>query len=106
MPKKDNPEAEKKKPNDLDNFIRTGKTKQVFGYSAEEYSKHFTKEENGMEHSGTMSVWYAKVDFDPEMMFSLGMGNMAAGQSQSKMSQSHPNNMIGLGSDAEKLPAY
>lgn len=97
MPKKDNPEAEKKKPNDLDNFIRTGKTKQVFGYSAEEYSKHFTKEENGKEHSGTMSVWYAKVDFDPEMMFSLGMGNMAAGQSQSKMSQSHPNNMIGLG---------
>lgn len=97
MPKKDNQEAEKKKPNDLDNFIKTGKTKQVFGYSAEEYSKHFTKVENGKEHSGTMSVWYAKVDFDPEMMFSLGMGNMAGGQSQTKMSQSHANNMIGLG---------
>jgi hypothetical protein len=97
MPKKDKTEAEKKKPDEMDNFAKTGKTKQVFGYTAEEYSRHFTKEENGKEHSGTMSVWYAKVDFDPEMMFSLGMGNLAAGQSQSKMSQSHPNNMIGLG---------
>jgi hypothetical protein len=94
MPKKDNTEAEKKKPNDLDNFVKTGKTKQVFGYTAEEYSREITKEENGKVHSGTMSVWYAKVDFDPEMMFSLGMGNLAGGQSQSKM---HPNNMLGLG---------
>jgi len=94
LPKKENTDAEKKKPNELDNFVKTGKTKQVFGYTAEEYSKEFTKDENGKEHSGTMSVWYAKVDFDPEMMFSLGMGNLAGGQSQSKM---HPNNMIGLG---------
>jgi hypothetical protein len=97
LPKKENTDAEKKKPNELDNFVKTGKTKQVFGYTAEEYSKHFTKNENGTEHSGTMSVWYAKVDFDPEMMFSLGMGNLAAGQSQSRSQQSHPNNMIGLG---------
>lgn len=97
MPKKENTEAEKKKPNDLDNFVKTGKTKQVFGYTAEEYSKHFTKDEKGTERSGTMSVWYAKVDFDPEMMFSLGMGSMAAGRSQSKTQQSHPNNMLGLG---------
>jgi hypothetical protein len=97
MPKKENTEAEKKKPNDLDNFVKTGKTKQVFGYTAEEYSKHFTKDEKGTERSGTMSVWYAKVDFDPEMMFSMGMGSMAAGRSQSKTQQSHPNNMLGLG---------
>lgn len=97
LPKKENTEAEKKKPNELDNFVKTGKTKQVFGYTAEEYSKHFIKNENGTEHSGTMSVWYAKVDFDPEMMFSLGMGNLAAGQSQSAAKQSHSNNMIGLG---------
>ena len=97
MPKKENPEAEKKKPNDLDNFVKTGKTKQVFGYTAEEYSKHFTKVENGKERSGTMSVWYAKVDFDPEMMFSLGMGGMAGGGAQSRMNQAHPNNMLGLG---------
>ena len=79
MPKKEKTEAEKKKPNDLDNFVKTGKTKQVFGYTAEEYSKHFTKDENGKERSGTMSVWYAKVDFDPEMMFSMGMGGLAGG---------------------------
>jgi hypothetical protein len=97
LPKKDNADVEKKKPNELDNFVKTGKTKQVFGYTAEEYSKEFTKDENGKEHSGTMSVWYAKVDFNPEMMFSMGMGNLAAGQSQSKMNQSHPNNMLGLG---------
>ena len=97
LPKKDKTEAENKKPNDLDNFAKTGKTKQVFGYTAEEYSKHITKVENGKEHSGTMNVWYAKVDFDPEMMFSLGMGSLAGGQSQSKLNQTHPNNMIGLG---------
>jgi len=97
MPKKDNTEAEKKKPNELDNFVKTGRTKQVFGYKAEEYSKEIKKEENGKLHEGTMSVWYAKVDFDPEMMFSLGIGNLAGGQAQSKMNQSHPNNMLGLG---------
>lgn len=97
MPKKDKPEAEKKNSNDLDNFVKTGKTKQVFGYTAEEYSKHFTKDENGTERSGTISVWYAKVDFDPEMMFSMGMGSMAAGRSQSNAQQSHSNNMLGVG---------
>ena len=97
MPKKENPEAEKKKPNDLDNFVKTGKTRQVFGYTAEEYSKEIKKEENGKMHEGTMSVWYAKVDFDPEMMFSLGMGNMGTGGAQSKVNQTHPNNMLGLG---------
>jgi hypothetical protein len=42
-------------------------------------------------------VWYAKVDFDPEMMFSMGMGNLSGGGSQAKMNQSHSNNMLGLG---------
>jgi hypothetical protein len=97
MPKKDQADAEKKKPNDLDNFVKTGKTRQVFGYTAEEYSKEIKKEENGKMHEGTMSVWYAKVDFDPEMMFSLGMGSLARGGSQSRMNQTHPNNMLGLG---------
>lgn len=97
LPKKDKTEAEKTKTDELDNFVKTGKTKKVFGYTAEEYSKHITKDSKGKTHSGTMSVWYAKVDFDPEMMFSLGMGNLASEQSQSKMDQSHPNNMMGLG---------
>jgi uncharacterized protein YoaH (UPF0181 family) len=34
MPKKENAEVEKKKPTDLDNFVKTGKTRQVFGYTA------------------------------------------------------------------------
>jgi hypothetical protein len=97
MPKKDQADAEKKKPNEMDNFVKMGRTKQVFGYTAEEYSKNFTKEENGKVHEGTMSVWYAKVDFDPEIMFSLGMGSMAGGGAQSRMNQTHPNNMLGLG---------
>jgi hypothetical protein len=97
LPKKDKTEVEKKKPNELDNFVKTGKTKQVFGYTAEEYSKKFTKDEKGITHTGTMSVWYAKVDFDPEMMFGMGMGNPAPGQSQSKINQTHSNNMLGLG---------
>ena len=97
MPKKDQADAEKKKPNEMDNFVKTGRTKQVFGYTAEEYSKNFTKEENGKVHEGTMSVWYAKVDFDPEIMFSLGMGSMAGGGAQSRMNQTHPNNMLGPG---------
>ena len=97
MPKKENPEAEKKKPNVMDNFVKTGRTKQVFGYTAEEYSKEIKKEENGKMHEGTMSVWYAKVDFDPEMMFSLGMGSMTGGGTQSRTNQTHPNNMLGLG---------
>src|SRR5664279_2381285 len=97
LPKKDKADVEKKKPDELDNFVKTGKTKQFFGYTGEEYSKHFTKEESGKEHSGTMSVWYAKVDFDPEMMFSLGMGSLGDQGGQSKMNQSHKNNMLGLG---------
>ena len=96
LPQKDKAGIEKEKSDDLDNFIKTGKTKQVFGYTAEEYSKHLTKNEDGKTHSGTISVWYARVDFDPEMMFSFGMGNLHSGQSQSKMNQSHPNNMLGL----------
>jgi hypothetical protein len=97
MPKKDQADAEKKKPNEMDNFVKTGRTKQVFGYTAEEYSKEIKKEENGKLREGTMSVWYAKVDFDPEMMFSLGMGSMTGGGAQSRMNQTHPNNMLGLG---------
>jgi hypothetical protein len=96
LPEKDKAGIDKTKHDELDNFVKTGKTKQVFGYTAEEYSKHITKNEKGKVHSGTISVWYARVDFDPEMMFSFGMGNLHSVQSQSKMNQSHPNNMLGL----------
>lgn len=89
--------SEKNKPNELNNFVKTGKTKQVFGYTADEYSKEVNQDRNGKKRSGTMSIWYAKVDFDPHMMFSMGMGNMAGAQSKSIMQQSHSNNMLGIG---------
>jgi hypothetical protein len=81
----------------LDNFVKTGRTKNVFGYTAEEYSKHVSGMENGKEHSGTLYAWYAKVDFDPEMMFSMGLGNLASGQGYSAMQNSHKNNLLGMG---------
>ena len=100
MPKKENTEAEKKKQYDVTqtSFVKTGRTKQFFGYPAEEYSREFTGEDKGKMVSGTVSVWYAKVDFDPQMMFSMGLGNMGGGgQPQSKMNQSHYENFFGLG---------
>jgi hypothetical protein len=97
IPKKDNTNEEKEKAVNLDNFVLTGKTKDVFGYTAEEYSKHVSGYEDGKERSGTLYVWYAKVAFDPEMMFSMGLGNMAGTQTQSALQHSHPNNIIGMG---------
>jgi hypothetical protein len=95
LPKKEKPVTGKKE-NALDNFKKTGKTKQVFGYTAEEYTKNMSKEDkDGKVHTGTMTVWYANVDFDPQMMFSMGMGNISS--PQAKMHQSHQNNMIGMG---------
>jgi hypothetical protein len=100
MPKKENTEAEKKKPNDLTaaSFVKTGRTKQFFGYTAEEYSREFTGEDKGKMRSGTVSVWYAKVDFDPEMMFSMGLGSLGGGGlSQSKMNNSNSLGYLGIG---------
>jgi hypothetical protein len=94
----DSDKAETKtKTNDLDNFVRTGKTKQFFGYSAEEYSKHFSKSENGKQRSGTLYVWYAKVDFNPESMFSQGLVGLANGQREFSMHNSHSGNLLGMG---------
>jgi hypothetical protein len=97
MPKTEKkPEPEKK--GTLDNFKKTGKTKQIAGYAAEEYEKNFSEEDkNGKLRSGTMSIWYAKVDFDPSMMFSLGMGSFAGSGPTSRTQQSQKNNMFGLG---------
>jgi hypothetical protein len=100
MPKKEDPEAEKKKPNDLTtaSFTKTGRTKQFFGYTAEEYSRELTGEDKGKMVSGTVSVWYAKVDFDPEMMYSMGLGSLGGGgQSQSRMNHSNSIGDLGFG---------
>lgn len=81
----------------LDNFVRTGRTKQFSGYTADEYSKHVSGYDNGRKRSGTVYVWYAKVDFDPEMMFSMGLGNLAQPEMMSKLQQSNQNNIYGMG---------
>ncbi len=81
----------------LDNFVKTGRTKQFFGYTADEYSKHVDGYENGRKRSGTLNVWYARVDFDPEMMFSMGLGNIASPDAMARMQASHQNNLFGMG---------
>jgi hypothetical protein len=92
------PQNEKKKEHagkdNLSDFKKTGRTKQVFGYTAEEYVKPVSGEDrNGKMHSGTVSVWYAKVDFDPEMMFSLGMGKLSGSRTHGTLQ----NNVFELG---------
>ncbi len=97
LPKKEKP-VDAKKENALDNFKKTGRTRQVFGYTADEYTKAMSKEDkDGKVHTGTMTVWYAKVDFDPQMMFSMGMGSISGPKGQANMHQAHQNNMIGMG---------
>jgi len=89
---------EGKKEGSMDNFKKTGKTMQISGYTAEEYEKTFTAEDKESKgQSGTMYIWYAKVDFDPSMMFTMGMGRMGAPNTQSSMNQAHPNNFFGMG---------
>jgi hypothetical protein len=100
MSKKDDTGAEKKKPNDLTtaSFVKTGRTKQFFGYTAEEYSREMTGEDKGKMVSGTVSVWYAKVDFDPEMMYSMGLGSLGGGgQSEARMNHSNSIGYLGYG---------
>jgi hypothetical protein len=95
---KNGKKQEPEKQETLDNFKKTGKTKQIAGYTAEEYEKTIADEDkNGKMRSGTMSIWYAKVDFDPSMMFSLGMGSLSGSGATSKSQLSQKNNMIGLG---------
>ena len=96
------PETIKKTESDKnvskESFKKTGRTKDFFGYTAEEYEIAYTEKDNkGKVHSGMMSIWYAKVDFDPSIMTTFGMGNLSGQESQTKMQQSHQNNMFGIG---------
>jgi hypothetical protein len=50
---------------------KTGNTKMISGYTAEEYK--ITKKDG---HS--MRVWYAKVDFNTQLYYMLGMGGGAS----------------------------
>lgn len=102
LPSKEKTDAAKEKTvnknNELDNFKKTGRTKKVFGYTAEEYTREVNQTDgHGKMRSGTMTAWYARVDFDPSMMFSMGMGNLSGDQAHSKMQQTHPDNLLGMG---------
>jgi hypothetical protein len=48
-------------------FAKTGNTKQISGYTSEEYSYTDSKGQKG-------SVWYAKVDFNAALFFLFGAG--------------------------------
>ena len=65
--RKDHP-ANKDSMSVKSSFSKTGKTKTICGYPAEEYEIKSEK--------GVMSVWYLKADFDTQLIYTMGMGNM------------------------------
>lgn len=66
------------------NIKKTGNTKTICGYPAEEYEINSEK--------GKMNVWYAKVDFDSALALSMGMGKGPGAKSPSP------------GTDLENIP--
>jgi len=65
-------------------FAKTGNTKQISGYTSEEYSYTDSK-------GGKGSVWYAKVDFNTALFFMLGAGAAAPGPAMNKYASSTPS---------------
>lgn len=61
----------------------TSHTKSICGYPAYEYTLK-TEE-------GTSSIWYAKVDFDPILIYTMGMGKQM-GAAQTQKTQKLKNN--------------
>jgi hypothetical protein len=60
-------------------ITKTGKTKQLLGYTAEEYelkNKQVLTTKNAAK-SGTASFWYATVPFDPVKIYTMGAGRPA-----------------------------
>ena len=55
--------------NETLDVIKTGKTKNILGYTSDEYVMK-TKQKNGP----TVSFWYAKVPFDPVKIYTMGAG--------------------------------
>jgi hypothetical protein len=69
------------KDRDEDNFtiIKTGKTKQYLGYTAEEFElrTNSNKTTKNASKTGSASFWYAKVPFDPVKVYTMGVGRPA-----------------------------
>ena len=58
---------------------KTGKTKSLFGYTADEYEMKSNKVITSKISSitGTVSFWYTKVPFDPVKIYTMGVGRPA-----------------------------
>ncbi|MES1224004.1 MAG: DUF4412 domain-containing protein [Bacteroidota bacterium] len=69
------------------NFKKTGNTKTICGYAAEEYE--ITNEK------GKMNIWYIKADFDSALALSMGMGKGPAGRNP--MPNGDLENIPGIG---------
>lgn len=65
-------------------FAKTGSTKQISGYTSEEYSYTDSKGEKG-------SVWYAKVDFNAALFFMAGVGATMPSAAMNKYAPSTPS---------------
>ena len=70
---------------DTSNFkvAKTGNTKQISGYTAEEYSFTNSKGEKG-------TVWYAKVDFNTGLFFLFGAGLAPSAPAMNKHTEGSP----------------
>ena len=64
-------------------FAKTGNTKQISGYTSEEYSYTDSKGQKG-------SVWYAKVEFNAALFFLFGAGASPMGGGMGKGAPSNP----------------
>lgn len=60
-------------------ITKTGKTKNILGYTADEYVMKNDKVISSQMASktGTLSFWYAKVPFDPVKIYTMGAGRPA-----------------------------
>jgi len=54
---------------------KTGRTREIAGYTADEYEMTNTTKSSGK--TGTASFWYAKVPFDPVKIYTMGAGRPA-----------------------------
>jgi len=71
------------------NFRKTGNTKTICGYPAEEYE--ITSEK------GKMNIWYLKADFDSALLLSMGMGKGAGPGPGSSAGGNDLSNIPGIG---------
>jgi len=69
----------KDKHEDEFTITKTGKTKSFLGFTADEYEMKSNKviTSANAAKTGTMSLWYAKVPFDPVKIYTMGVGRPA-----------------------------